>query len=294
MSPKSKATAFLLCNFFGLLGVHRFYLNKVGTGILMLLTAGGFMIWWLVDMVLIASGRMQDRDGDELHTSPPDPDNPHAGFWVRVAAMTVDYLIVTIIAVVFTAGAVLVLPMLGIDVMHGMPDANLPRLNMALVMTGGLGLLPLALVVLYFTVQTASRHQATIGKRCFDIRVTTRDGGRPGPLRSLWRSVCYVFSSIPLYLGFVIAGFTRNKRALHDYMAGTQVMYVGASAASHADALPRRSARSEATSTPSPAALNIRERDVPVAWADESRAPSALMLVGALLIATAAALALLG
>jgi len=41
ISPKSRLVALLLCFFFGILGAHRFYVGKIGTGVLMLLTLGG-------------------------------------------------------------------------------------------------------------------------------------------------------------------------------------------------------------------------------------------------------------
>jgi TM2 domain-containing membrane protein YozV len=50
---KSKTTAILLCLFFGGLGIHRFYLGKVGTGLLMLFTLGGFGIWTLIDFIIL-------------------------------------------------------------------------------------------------------------------------------------------------------------------------------------------------------------------------------------------------
>lgn len=49
-SPKSALIAFLLCLFLGNLGVHRFYVGKFGTGLLMLITFGGFGIWTLIDL----------------------------------------------------------------------------------------------------------------------------------------------------------------------------------------------------------------------------------------------------
>ena len=58
--------ALLLSIFLGGLGVDRFYLGKVGTGVVKLLTFGGFGIWYLVDILLIASGSMADKWGREL------------------------------------------------------------------------------------------------------------------------------------------------------------------------------------------------------------------------------------
>lgn len=63
---KKKWVAFFLCLFFGGLGIHRFYVGKVGTGILWLLTAGCFGIGWFVDLILILIGGMSDQNGFPL------------------------------------------------------------------------------------------------------------------------------------------------------------------------------------------------------------------------------------
>ena len=67
VSDKGFVAAILLCFFLG--GVHRFYVGKIGTGILMLITFGGFGIWVLIDFILIVTNSL--RDGNGLLIKPP-------------------------------------------------------------------------------------------------------------------------------------------------------------------------------------------------------------------------------
>ncbi len=62
-SEKGFVPTLLLCLFLGALGVHRFYVGKIGTGILMLVTLGGMGIWALIDLILIAVGSFKDKNG---------------------------------------------------------------------------------------------------------------------------------------------------------------------------------------------------------------------------------------
>ena len=61
VSDRSRLAAALLCFFVGVLGVHRFYVGKVGTGVLQLVTFGGLGIWSLVDLIVILVGTFRDK-----------------------------------------------------------------------------------------------------------------------------------------------------------------------------------------------------------------------------------------
>ena len=59
-------TLFLLTFFVGVLGVHRFYTGKIGTGFLMLVTLGGLGVWLLVDLILVVTGQFTNKDGQKI------------------------------------------------------------------------------------------------------------------------------------------------------------------------------------------------------------------------------------
>ena len=69
ISEKKRLIAFLLCFFLGCLGIHRFYVGKIGTGILQIVTIGGFFgIWVLIDFIMIILGKFSDKEGKILET----------------------------------------------------------------------------------------------------------------------------------------------------------------------------------------------------------------------------------
>ena len=63
LSDKNWVITFGLCLFLGYLGVHRYYVGKISTGVLWTCTAGCFVIGWLVNLVTIISGKFTDSFG---------------------------------------------------------------------------------------------------------------------------------------------------------------------------------------------------------------------------------------
>ncbi|MBF0337790.1 MAG: TM2 domain-containing protein [Candidatus Magnetobacterium sp. LHC-1] len=61
-SEKSRLVTLILCVLLGWAGGHRFYCNKIGTGLIMLFTGGGMGLWVFIDFVMIILGAFKDKE----------------------------------------------------------------------------------------------------------------------------------------------------------------------------------------------------------------------------------------
>ena len=94
-------------------------------------------------------------------------------------------------------------------------------------MWGAVGLLQLIAFVgvwLYFALMESSAWQATLGKKVLGLYVTDLEGRRLGFGRATGRYFAKAISNFTLLIGYVIAGFTKKKQALHDIIAGCLVL----------------------------------------------------------------------
>ena len=87
VSDKSRGIAFMLAIVLGVFGAHRFYVGKIGTGILMLCTVGGLGIWDLYDVIMVASGSFRDaEDRRVLRWDPESSEDLHPELSAEVIA----------------------------------------------------------------------------------------------------------------------------------------------------------------------------------------------------------------
>jgi hypothetical protein len=75
-SNKSRGVALALAAVLGLFGGHRFYVDKTGTGVLMAVTLGGLGLWWIYDLILVASGSFRDAEGRLVRRWDPEERAP--------------------------------------------------------------------------------------------------------------------------------------------------------------------------------------------------------------------------
>jgi uncharacterized RDD family membrane protein YckC len=147
----------------------------------------------------------------------------YAGFWLRFVAFIIDSLLL------YFVGMILFLPFaasMGMG-MRGMITARPQDVQALFPMFHAmirLALLRMVLHWLYFSLLESSAWQATLGKKALGLEVTDLDGNRIAFGRATGRFFAKFISGIILLIGYIMAGFTEKKQALHDILAGTLVI----------------------------------------------------------------------
>lgn len=138
----------------------------------------------------------------------------YAGFWIRVCASLIDYLIFYLAAVILVVAAAVAMAAVG----SGYPDES--RLTGALSYIGSfIG------SWLYWASFESGRWQATPGKRIVGLRVTDLEGHRITFGRASGRHFSKILSAIILGIGYILVGTSDKKQGLHDTIADTLVLY---------------------------------------------------------------------
>jgi len=150
----------------------------------------------------------------------------YAGFWLRFLALLIDNVVMGI-------GFVLILiPLIFLTGLGGLlsqihPDEELNDAGIFVL----IGLIFLAATVslvftwLYHALMESSEWQATVGKKALGLVVTDMAGQRVSFARSTGRHFGKIITNvIPAFIGYIMAGFTEKKQALHDMLAGCLVL----------------------------------------------------------------------
>jgi uncharacterized RDD family membrane protein YckC/ribosomal protein L40E len=147
--------------------------------------------------------------GVRLATASVKITGQYAGFWRRFVAVIIDGLLLSI------AGRL-------IFGRFGIPFLFFTKIKPLLISNFSFSYILLGWV--YYALMESSSLQATLGKMALGIVVTDLEGNRISFVRATGRHFAKIISGIILYIGFIMAGFTAKKQALHDIIADCLVV----------------------------------------------------------------------
>jgi uncharacterized RDD family membrane protein YckC len=151
--------------------------------------------------------------------APAKPRIAYAGFWLRAVAYVIDTVLLAIVSAIFVLGPL-------------SQRAGISTQNPWVFFTNGsrqvlaINLLMLMVQWLYWALLESSPWQATVGKRILGLYVTDMEGKRITFARASGRYFAMMISTLTLCVGYLMAGFTPKKQALHDMIAECLVLKI--------------------------------------------------------------------
>lgn len=290
VSEKRNLPVFLLCFFLGMVGVHRFYVGKIGTGLLQLLTLGGVGLWAVIDLIVILCGGFTDKEGNRIALWVDEPEEQpgeniaprYGGFWRRFVALIIDFVLVHLLVFPMVVVIGLVAPQhILVSVPFDLfttervieteqaeqkrPDGSTAVVDTSLIEVTCLGKwqylyrettensdeaedtytsrqlldsttkqemhlttaddIVLLLIFVYWILMDGSRYQASLGKMALKLKVVDAKGQRLSLPRAMGRNLLKLLSWLTAFIGFMLAGWTERKQALHDMITGCYVTF---------------------------------------------------------------------
>lgn len=155
-------------------------------------------------------------------TSAARPAVAYAGFWLRLVAWIIDRIVLqfatSIVMIPFAAS-------FGIrQMMRNHPPTSMEDFLPLFASMHRIFLVLVVLTWLYYALMESSAWQATLGKKVLGLEVTDLGGARISFGRATGRYFARYISIMTLGIGYIMAGFTERKQALHDMIAGTLVI----------------------------------------------------------------------
>ncbi len=139
-----------------------------------------------------------------------------AGFWIRLGAYAIDYVLTVLL--VGVAGALFAV--VGVSIFGSAESEAFLNNN-----TLAVNIIGTAIALAYYAYFSAGPWQATPGKRICGIYVVRTNGQRVDAPFAILRNFAYLLSTLPLFFGFLMIFWTDEHKALHDMICGTRVVY---------------------------------------------------------------------
>lgn len=154
----------------------------------------------------------------------------YAGFWLRFAAYIIDQFVIGIAGLIIAIPIILGIIAFGIN-LDGINNSSDFFTHEGLLMVGGIiGMILLAIMIsivmkwLYYALMESSKFGGTLGKMAVSIKVVDMDGNRITFGRATGRYFSRIITNLTFLIGYIIAGFTEKKQALHDLIASCLVI----------------------------------------------------------------------
>ncbi len=152
--------------------------------------------------------------------------SPYAGFWLRFLAYLIDSVLAGIVFGIF---ALLVVAIVGVGYFRTIfeslnsEDSTVPAAFIALILLASA--FSILITWVYYAWMESSQYQGTLGKMALGLIVTDQQGRPVTFARASGRFFAKIITGmIPLGIGYIMAGFTEKKQALHDMIAGCLVL----------------------------------------------------------------------
>jgi uncharacterized RDD family membrane protein YckC len=160
-----------------------------------------------------------------LRGTGPTAGRRFGGFWIRFLAILIDGIILTVVGLIIRIPLGLAIGGVGLSLGRNPDPAQALAALPAIMGLAGLFILIQLAVSLAYEVYFLSTRGATPGKMVVGLKVTRADGSPVSAGLAAGRYFARILSGMILWIGFIMAAFDREKRALHDYICGTRVVY---------------------------------------------------------------------